>query len=1279
MIKDFARRPSSRLIAYSLTFGVLGVGMPSAEAAGRVDRPAAARRAVQPVAATRDAATGIVEVFVQMQAQPAMLAYAEARDAAKAAAGTDAALDRNVGVSAGRIQAQKARAEQARALPSIQALGAKVIYQAHRAVNGIAVRVDARQIPALRALPGVKGVHVMTPKEIDNSSSVPFLNIPAGVWDATTGAGVTGQGVKVGIIDTGIDYQHANFGGTGLLVDYQANDRTAAPDAYYPTAKVVGGRDFAGDNYSAGVTSPVPDDDPMDCNGHGTHVAGTAAGLGVNADGTTFAGPYDGTATAAALSPLRIGPGTAPGAELYALRVFGCKGSTNLTAEAIDWAMDPDGDDDFSDHLDVINMSLGSNFGSIFDESTEASNAAAAAGVIVVTSAGNAGDVYFVTGAPGSASGAVAVAASTDALLSVRTTLAGPAAVMAAGAANFGQQVSAVPVPDPDSDPNTKVALVLAQDGSGASQTDGCCGTVSPWKCAAPNTWTNAADIAGKIAVVDRGTCEFAMKAYNAQINGAIGVIIANNTTGTIQMGVSAAAPEINAQITVPTAMVSQADGGTLKANIATTLADMATSGALGNTLASFSSRGPRRAWGLKPDVAAPGASITSSQTGVVCTSDPTGTQCAAPFDPSGFSAGSKALTIGGTSMAAPHVAGIMATLKQLHPTWTPRQLRALVISTSSGDIFTAVNSAGAKYGPGRVGAGLVNPPAAASSDVVMGYGPDYNGLSWSDGTDTFGTEISKAYTATKTVTVLNKGTGSHSYTASYVASVDNPGIAVSFPGGTAVNLGPKKTVNLKVNVASTGPDSVSKTKDPSVASTQTTTLFGGAWSREWQGEESGYIVLTPSGDEPALRLPFHIAPRPTANLLAKKFASPLVLSGTGFVNINPALTGFGAEIPITSFLEWQATSPNEVGSGDPQTERLLDSADIHEVGVGSDFAAGGGELFFGISTWGNWSSPNEVEFRVFVDSDLNGTPDFFVFNSDTQRSLQITFGNTAWNDSPVTSFCNMLGNCIVFDDFLNGLAPNVVSTQLFNNNVMVLPFFPGDLAFLSVPPPPVNGRFNYWVEAYNREGGFVDAVGSAGSPLTYDPTAPGIEFNLAGGFTGTPWYGGDAGVEVPFTFDATAYQANGSLGVLALHHHNAGPTKTAAGTRSEALAVNNWVSVSDASEVEGNAGSKTLSFNVTLNAPAATAVVVKLETADDSATVADADYTAKAGSVTIPAGLTSKVFTVKIKGDTKGCGAGDDGNEQFFVNITSASGAAVDDAQGVGTIQTDDTVCPTP
>src|SRR5579863_8530726 len=200
------------------------------------------------------------------------------------------------------------------------------------------------------------------------------------------------------------------FGGSGSLADYQANDRVTIHPGLFPTAKVVGGFDFAGDAYD-GTNTPKPDPNPTDCNNHGSHVAGTAAGLGVTANGTTYRGPYG---PAAPFSSLRIGPGVASGALLDAIRVFGCGGSTALVAQGIEFAVDPNGDGDFSDHLDVINMSLGSAYGGISDTSAQAAEAAAQIGVVVAVAQGNDGDTYFIGGSPAAATSAIAVAASVD-------------------------------------------------------------------------------------------------------------------------------------------------------------------------------------------------------------------------------------------------------------------------------------------------------------------------------------------------------------------------------------------------------------------------------------------------------------------------------------------------------------------------------------------------------------------------------------------------------------------------------------------------------------------------------------------------------------------------------------------------------------------------------------------------------------------------------------------------------------------------------------------------
>ena len=505
--------------------------------------------------------------------------------------------------AAATVQAQRQLATINQAQQQLQnrltapAIDAQVIWRTQRVFNGIAVQVDAAKIAQIRALPGVEAVYPLVSKELSNSTSVPFIGAPE-VW-AAAGLDITGEGITVGIIDTGIDYIHTNFGGPGTQAAYDANDTTVVGDVpYFPSAKVAGGFDFAGDLYDAGcseedeeaglcTTTPAPDPDPMDCNGHGTHVAGTAAGYGVNADGSTYRGPY-GPGTD--FDALKIGPGVAPEATLYALRVFGCEGSTDVTEVAIEWAVDPNGDGDFSDRLDVINMSLGSAFGSPFDSSAVASDNAASVGVIVVASAGNSGDTHYITGSPGVSGRTISVASSVDSgisFLAIRVN--SPPAIAGlyeAATADFGP-------------PLTEEGVTGDVVYPAANQ-NGC----APFP---------AGTFTGRIALIDRGACEFSTKVFNAQEAGAIAVIIVNNVPGAppSQMGAGVDAPRVN----IPSVMISFEDGALIKEQLADGQTVNVTLSSefridrpdIADTLSTFSSRGPRRVdTMLKPDIAAP-------------------------------------------------------------------------------------------------------------------------------------------------------------------------------------------------------------------------------------------------------------------------------------------------------------------------------------------------------------------------------------------------------------------------------------------------------------------------------------------------------------------------------------------------------------------------------------------------------------------------------------------------------------------------------------------------
>ncbi|HEY8168139.1 MAG TPA: S8 family serine peptidase, partial [Candidatus Limnocylindrales bacterium] len=225
--------------------------------------------------------------------------------------------------------AKRLRAEQGKLDARIKRLGARVLDRYQYAYNGIKVRTTNAKLADLAALPGVVAVRRLPTYERSNVRGVPYVGAPT-AWQTT---GVTGLGQTIAVIDSGIDYTHANFGGPGTPEAYDDNDPAAVEPDSFPTAKVIAGHDFAGDDYDAsgdeGSPTPAPDEDPLDCGDHGSHVSGIAAGQGVLADHSTYPGPYD-ASTFADPTDFVVGPGVAPDAKLIALKVFGCLGGTHL-------------------------------------------------------------------------------------------------------------------------------------------------------------------------------------------------------------------------------------------------------------------------------------------------------------------------------------------------------------------------------------------------------------------------------------------------------------------------------------------------------------------------------------------------------------------------------------------------------------------------------------------------------------------------------------------------------------------------------------------------------------------------------------------------------------------------------------------------------------------------------------------------------------------------------------------------------------------------------------
>ncbi|HKG98183.1 MAG TPA: S8 family serine peptidase, partial [Pyrinomonadaceae bacterium] len=484
-----------------------------------------------------------------------------------------------------------------------------------------------------------------------------------------------------------------------------------------------------------------------------------------------------------------------------------------------------------------------------------------------------------------------------------------------------------------------------------------------------------------------------------------------------------------------------------------------------------------------------------------------------------GFSTGNQPATISGTSMASPHVAGAIAVLRQLHPTWTVEELKALVMNTANHDLFTGADGAGSKFSVARIGAGRVDLQDASSAEVIAYNDDSSGGVSVSFGAP----EVVGTASLTRTVRVANKGSVDVSYNLSYVALSDVPGVNYSFPDGANITVPAESSTTFRVELTANAA-TMKHVRDLTMAATQ------GANPRYWMSEESGYVTLTPDSGT-ALRLPLYAAPRPASNMTTNHnyvlFTGP-----TGSTNVG--LTGqdvnTGGAFPVdvislVSAFELQGISPAIV----PETS-FARNADLKSVGVTSDYkatnsVAGATKIFFGITTHGKWSTPSDVQINIFIDRDMNGTDDFQIINTATADAQGNAFDVlvSARRAAPFTG-------AFTLDSFLNNIAPSGLESVAYNTNMMVIPVTASALGLTTV-----NAKFNYRITTTSRGfGGTIDTLPTR----TYDARNPG--FDLTGGATGLPIYADLNGGTVPVNYNKANFQANGSLGLLLLHHNNA-------------------------------------------------------------------------------------------------------------------------------------------
>ena len=563
--------------------------------------------------------------------------------------------------------------------------GARKLYSFGFTFNGFAADLTPAQAQKLASMPGVLSVTQNEMHELVTATTPAFLGLttPGGLWDQLGGQGRGGENVIIGIVDSGFwpenpaysDRTGTNGNGTmGGKLDYRQipgwNGRCTPGEAFnasHCNQKVIGARYYnEGWGGDAGIDATLPFEynSPRDYNGHGSHTSSTAGGN----YGVTVTGPAAGFGKTSGIAPrARIAvykacwsvPGTAGS----------CQGVDLLAA--IDQAV--------ADGVDVINYSISGTSTNFRDPVEIAFLNAAAANVFVAASAGNSGPTVSTVAHP--SPWITTVAAGThDRFYEAKVTLGNGVSYLGASVNTTG--VGPAPFIDseaaglPGADP-TAVRLCFSTSWNGGTPV------------------LDPAKIAGKIVLCDRGTSDRVNKSLAVFEAGGVGMVLANPTSNSLNGDFHS----------VPTVHIQNIDRAAVKAYAATAGATAQIfpsyfSPVAAPFTASFSSRGPLLAGGgdlLKPDVIAPGQDILAA------------------VAPPG-NGGENFALYSGTSMSSPHVAGLAALLRDLHPGWSPMAIKSALM-TSAYDILDGPNTNPLVIF--RQGAGHVRPNSAADPGLV--------------------------------------------------------------------------------------------------------------------------------------------------------------------------------------------------------------------------------------------------------------------------------------------------------------------------------------------------------------------------------------------------------------------------------------------------------------------------------------------------------------------------------------------------------------------------------
>jgi minor extracellular serine protease Vpr len=848
------------------------------------------------------------------------------------------------GALAQKRQFANIKAQQSRVVARATQLDATatVLGSAQRALNAVMLRIDARQLARLANSPDVEHISPVVNYEMDLSETVPYIGATA-----AHESGFTGEGVRIAVLDSGIDYTHLSLGGPGTRAAYDAaygantasghnrqiNDRLRGR-LLFPTASVVGGFDFVGEAWPFAPEKPDPD--PIDCGfkpikpqkvanaagltlcsgGHGTHVADIIAGnLGV-----------------------------APDAELYAVKVCSsvstsCSGVALI--QGMDFALDPNRDGSTNDAVDIINMSLGSPYGQVFfDDLSQAVENASSLGTLTVAAAGNSADKPYVTGSPAAAPSAISVA-QTEVPSAVQALMEVVAPPSIAGTYLAVFQPWSVPLDE------TGAIEAPLQYGNGAGgNLDGC--------AAFP-----AGSLAGKIVLVDRGTCNFTLKASNISVAGGEVAIIGLIAPGDPFTGADGG----DRPIDIPAFMISQADSNTLKSELGTGVTvrfDPAEGIPLVGHMTGSSSRGPTMLTNaVKPEIGAPGASVSA---------------IAGRFNATG--------PFGGTSGASPMVAGSAALVLDAFPNRAPAEVKSVLMNTADTDIMNSPELFGGRLAAvSRIGGGEVRVDAALESPVAAWDTELETGVlnfGFHDVTDAT-TEL------VREVTVRNYTAAARSYAIAneFRFAEDEASGAVSITAPANVNVPANGTATFDVTLTIDG-----EALDQWLLDSGVNGASGDALTAQ---EFDGYLRLTDADGE--VHLGWHVLPRQAGDVAAS--ASEMAADES----IELTNNGVGASNVVGYSLIGQSPDNSNEGSLGGQNPVI----DLKNVGVQTLFVPGDptpeeGDvglctddptadsfvLALAVSTHERQTHANApAAFEFDIDTSGDGVADFAIFNQD--------------------------------------------------------------------------------------------------------------------------------------------------------------------------------------------------------------------------------------------------------------------------------------------------------